>query len=143
MGNAAPGAAERLPPPPEGSKTVYFVRHAQSRWNLASHRPWRMARELFRVDHPLTAKGHQQALALRGAAFTGPAASGALEGLKGASVVYTSPYTRAVQTALTGLLPLWVDAANDGTLPPHVVAGAPAPLLHLRPLLRERKNTLL
>jgi broad specificity phosphatase PhoE/signal recognition particle receptor subunit beta len=142
MGNVAPGAAASLPAPPEGSKTVFFVRHAQSRWNLASHRPWRMPRELLRVDHPLTAKGHKQALALRGAAFTGPAASGALEGLKGASVVWASPYTRAVQTALAGLLPLWVDAANDGTLPPHVVAGAPAPSLQLRPLIRERKNTL-
>ena len=40
------------------------------------------------------------------------------------------------------LLPLWADAEMDGTLPPHVVAGAPAPSLQLRPLVRERKGLL-
>ena len=134
-GGAAGGGADAdtapFPPPSGGEKTVVFVNHAQSQGRAAS----------------LSTSGHEHVLALRGAAFKakrggGVTATAALDTIKGATTVWTSPHVRAVQTALTGLLPLWADAEMDGTLPPHVVAGAPAPSLQLRPLVRERKGLL-
>ena len=121
------------------SKTVIFIRHAESRWNRAK-RNKNVVQMFARRDHPLTPTGYAQALAL--AAAVG-AASGAgaplsteqasavsnlpaLAAIGGAQVVWASPLTRAVQTALVGLAPL---LSRDG-----------GPQLLLKPIIRERKN---
>mmetsp|Transcript_58522 Transcript_58522/g.136758 ORF Transcript_58522/g.136758 Transcript_58522/m.136758 type:complete len:325 (-) Transcript_58522:87-1061(-) len=95
---------------------VFLVRHGKSRWNLAQewYSPWGMFSE---NDHPLCPEGREQAEKLRLEAASeaklqamdgdlGHAAGGKLDLLQKffeASVIITSPLTRAVQTACIGL----------------------------------------
>eukprot|EP00928_Gymnodinium_smaydae_P073446 TRINITY_DN56654_c0_g1_i1.p1 TRINITY_DN56654_c0_g1~~TRINITY_DN56654_c0_g1_i1.p1 ORF type:complete len:316 (-),score=52.28 TRINITY_DN56654_c0_g1_i1:89-994(-) len=80
--------------------TVYVVRHGQSEWNLAAKQldPWTM---FSQVDHPLTARGIEQAKQLRtraeAARVAGDADADAL--LAPAARLYSSPLTRAASTA--------------------------------------------
>lgn len=79
------------------TRTVYIVRHAESRWNAA----WRrlnVAAMLSERDHGLTVAGADQSVALAGALLAGPislASPGAL--------VASSPLCRALQTATIAL----------------------------------------
>ncbi|CAK0849089.1 unnamed protein product [Prorocentrum cordatum] len=83
-----------------GRRTVYFVRHAESEWNVA-----KSSRNLYDMvrttDHPLSDRGLRQAeeLSARAAAA---ADQGDPHGtaLHQADVVYVSPLTRTVQTAV-------------------------------------------
>ena len=121
------------------TKTVFFIRHGESRWNSAQ-RNKNVLQLVARRDHPLTATGYAQVIAL--AAAVG-AASGAgaplsteqtsavsnlpaLAAIGEAQVVWASPLTRALQTALVGLAPL---LTRDG-----------GPQLLLKPVVRERKK---
>ena len=117
-----------------GTKTVIFVRHGQSRWNVATKQPWRLLVEGFRTDHGLSARGYEQAHTLRMHAFpaegVSPGGSApSLKALQAANVVWSSPHTRAVQTAIGGLLPLWQGPE-------------PVPTLRICPLVREHKGSL-
>jgi len=86
-----------------GRRTVYFVRHAESEWNVAqsSRNLYDMVRT---TDHPLSDRGLRQAeeLSARAAAA---ADQGDPHGtaLHQADVVYVSPLTRTVQTAVISL----------------------------------------
>mmetsp|Transcript_31204 Transcript_31204/g.57014 ORF Transcript_31204/g.57014 Transcript_31204/m.57014 type:complete len:321 (+) Transcript_31204:111-1073(+) len=91
---------------------VFLVRHGKSRWNLAQewYSPWGMYSE---NDHPLCQEGRVQAESLRAEAKAcaaddelGQLSSGKLDLLKKflePSVIFTSPLTRAVQTACIAL----------------------------------------
>jgi broad specificity phosphatase PhoE len=88
-------------------KVVYFVRHGQSQWNLAQKNvdPINMLRK---VDHGLSSGGIQEAEHLRQQIMVerevGVSAGGQINlGMAGATIVFSSPLTRAVQTALIGL----------------------------------------
>ena len=113
-----------LPPPTPGHarKTIYFVRHGESKWNAAkrAHNVYRLAKE---YDHPLNETGYQQALRLQQnirAAFNAcsstnssdgvppdaDAPSNASQGICAVEAIWASPLTRAVQTAIVGMAPL-------------------------------------
>mmetsp|Transcript_17939 Transcript_17939/g.38790 ORF Transcript_17939/g.38790 Transcript_17939/m.38790 type:complete len:385 (-) Transcript_17939:510-1664(-) len=95
-------------------KQLFIVRHAQSKWNAAQKS--RDVRTLLAYrDHPLTQRGCDQAEALAAAITSvmrnGPenehfAGRKVLAGLMKADAIWSSPHTRALQTALIGLRPL-------------------------------------
>jgi len=94
------------------SKTVYFVRHGESVWNNAQSKGLlhEMAAEL---DHPLSAKGAEQAEALRRRIEAGrKTGDAAATELCSPGVLYVSPLCRAVQTGLIALGPS--QAASGG-----------------------------
>lgn len=117
---------------------LFLVRHAESRWNLAQteHRLYGMFSE---NDHGITPGGRDQAevLCQNLCKLIAEAASGCSKGrrwdheyttkLLNPDVVYSSPFTRAVQTALIALQAV---LASKGTLV-------------LRPEAREQRNSLL
>lgn len=110
-----------LPPPPQSQrKTVFLIRHGESKWNAAKRgkNVYRMVRE---HDHPLNEDGYRQALALqhalraavdakesaRGSAGSAEVGSpSSMQQLANAGAMWASPLTRAVQTALVGLAPI-------------------------------------
>mmetsp|Transcript_133205 Transcript_133205/g.385439 ORF Transcript_133205/g.385439 Transcript_133205/m.385439 type:complete len:473 (-) Transcript_133205:77-1495(-) len=109
-------------------KTVVLIRHAESVWNEARNKKHfhKMAQE---TDHPLSAHGRQQAEAL--SSRLNEAANGRMDGneadrhllncLLKPDVVWVSPLTRAVQTAVIGLGPLLTrgDGLGELTLVPN------------------------
>lgn len=122
------------PATPETSRprTVIFVRHAQSEWNRATKRPWiGLPAALFGRDHALTPKGYAQADALREELEERKSHERVgLASVHSATAVWSSPCTRALQTAFVALLPLF-----QRDHPPVDVA--------VRPVAREQKNTVL
>jgi broad specificity phosphatase PhoE len=124
---------------PGKTKTVIFIRHAESRWNIATKRPVVMAAELTRCDHGLTQRGYDQACALQDALKDAladgeharesarEASSNNLDVLRAVTCVWASPLCRAMQTTLVGLLPVFTRPEG-------------APGLRLRPLVREHKK---
>ena len=114
-------------------KTVVFIRHAESHWNRAAKpkRPHLFLLALLGRDHTLTSKGYAQAAALQ-EALRECKAHGAGNGLAAAhdaGTVWISPLTRALQTALVGLLP--------------VLTREPAPPpVRLRPLIKEQRSSI-
>lgn len=116
---------------PAMAKTVIFIRHAESEWNVATKRPHRMVAALLRRDHPLSPKGYAQAVALQEALRDGKAnGSGAdLATTRSASTVWISPLSRALQTALIGLLPV----LSREPMPPAV---------RVRPLIKEQRGSI-
>lgn len=86
-------------------RTVYFIRHGESVWNEAQSklRLHEMART---SDHPLSESGRRQAEELsRRIAEAGSRGDPAARQLLEADVVYASPLTRAIQTAVIALGP--------------------------------------
>ncbi|KAJ1617418.1 histidine phosphatase superfamily, partial [Pavlovales sp. CCMP2436] len=82
-------------PPP--TRTVYLVRHAESRWNAA----WRrlnVAAMLRETDHGLTVVGVDQAGTLAGVLLAEPIALGSP-----GAIITSSPLCRALQTAAVAL----------------------------------------
>jgi len=79
-------------------RTVFFVRHGESYWNKAQSELdlWSMA---IKKDHPLSNRGRQQAEELAARLEAGTAD---VEPMIHPDVVYVSPLTRAVQTAVIG-----------------------------------------
>ena len=97
-------ATPRIPDLQQAAKRVYFIRHAESEWNSGAKRgPMGILRALMKIDHPLTKKGYSQAAALQQALRDQPPDD--LAGVLSAEAVWTSPQTRAVQTALVAFLP--------------------------------------
>lgn len=78
-------------------RTVYFVRHGESSWNKAQSKMdlYEMGRQ---TDHPLSTKGRDQAENLNSLIEKAENAM-----LLKPDVVYVSPLTRAIQTAVIGL----------------------------------------
>ena len=129
----------------EASKKVYFIRHAESRWNLALRSMDVITLVMRCTDAPITGGGYRQAHALQVGlqAMLAPGESTAavdesdgtvlsLVELGAADGVWCSPFTRCVQTALVGLLPLFDEKPKRRLLLP--------PPLTLKPVLRERKK---
>ena len=85
-----------------GMKTVYILRHGESQWNVAQKN--RDPVGMFgKFDHALTAVGVAQAEALRSRVRAVPRNSDERLDFDAATVIYCSPLTRAVQTALVAL----------------------------------------
>mmetsp|Transcript_80941 Transcript_80941/g.241215 ORF Transcript_80941/g.241215 Transcript_80941/m.241215 type:complete len:337 (-) Transcript_80941:120-1130(-) len=112
---AAAAAGEEAADPPR-KQVVFFVRHAESRWNRAQAE-YGLVSMLWENDHGLSEWGRGQAEALRSRlrATLAKAGDGVRELPAGApeelwlaallrpDVVYSSPFTRALQTAVIGL----------------------------------------
>lgn len=134
--------AERMPVELEqGRVVVYLVRHGQSRWNEAQKR--RDVVGLVRgVDHQLTGIGVRQARALSShlcdlatSGSVAPSSSSDTDDLGdilGADAVWSSPLSRALQTALLGMTPVLMRQKPT--------ASPALPPLVLKPVLREKKN---
>ena len=124
-----------------GVKTIFFVRHGESKWNAAKrgHNVYKMVRE---HDHPLNETGYRQALSLQTALRNALAASSAASSsngsggnngagasaaqlMAGAEAYWASPLTRALQTAIVGLSP---------------ILSQPGKTLELKLNAREKKN---
>jgi len=99
-------------------KTVVFVRHAQSIWNEAQSKKnvYKMAKD---TDHALSATGVQQAEALSrllSNAAADPADAEQVGCILQPDVVYVSPLTRAVQSAVIGLGPTLVQPGGPAQM---------------------------
>lgn len=88
---------------------VFFLRHAESRWNRAQD-SYALISMLWENDHGLSEDGRRQAEALRRhirevveLGKCPPEEKPWVEAFTKPDVVYTSPFTRAVQTAAIGL----------------------------------------
>lgn len=95
-------------------RTVFFVRHAESVWNEAQSKNHfhKMAKE---TDHPLSARGRQQAEALRERlrpAKHAKSGNDAATAMRKSDVVYVSPLTRAVQTAVIAIGPMLTEGGH-------------------------------
>ena len=93
-------------------KTLFLIRHGESKWNAAKrhHNVYKLMKE---NDHPLNEAGYRQACILQKAlraALAAPPAEGAplsaAQQMANAGAFWASPLTRALQTALVGLLPI-------------------------------------
>ena len=120
----------RVKPSGQTSKQVFFVRHGESRWNEAQAKG-QVIQMLSTVDHPLNATGYAQATALgqairtavddpQGELNSSASESNAIRSLVSATAVWSSPLTRAMQTAMIGLEPLlqrpsWVAQPDTST----------------------------
>jgi len=97
--------------------TVFFVRHAESEWNRA-RRNMNLYRMFRTKDHPLSVHGRDQAEALH-TRLQGSASSGVASRatpMLTPDIIYVSPLTRAVQTAVIGLRQALVAADRPGEL---------------------------
>jgi len=97
-------------------RTVFFVRHAESVWNAAQSKKHyhKMARE---TDHPLSVRGARQAKDLSerlATASNGKQLDPELAAFLKPDIVYTSPLTRAVQTAVLALGPSLTEPGGLG-----------------------------
>lgn len=107
-----------------GRRSVFFVRHGESVWNRAQSKL--QLHEMARTtDHPLTKKGRDQAegLCRRLGMVRETGEDSSAEGMLHPDVVYISPLTRAVQTAIIGLGPV---LTQSGTSPVEMVLMANA-----------------
>ena len=126
------------------SKTVIFVRHAESRWNRAQ-KTRNLALLLASMDAPITSMGYEQALTLQlalrevsgGGDESGTAA--VLTELCRAERIWVSPLTRALQTALVALLPVY-EGPSPVPASGSQRATEAARGMALRPIARERKS---
>jgi len=89
-------------------REVWFIRHGESVWNKAQSQ-LDLKTMAERTDHPLSAKGREQAEALSEklqlAANAGSDFDETMESLFQPDVVYSSPLTRAIQTSVIALGP--------------------------------------
>eukprot|EP00746_Dinoflagellata_sp_MGD_P009518 gnl/MRDRNA2_/MRDRNA2_119381_c0_seq1.p1 gnl/MRDRNA2_/MRDRNA2_119381_c0~~gnl/MRDRNA2_/MRDRNA2_119381_c0_seq1.p1 ORF type:complete len:490 (+),score=111.15 gnl/MRDRNA2_/MRDRNA2_119381_c0_seq1:86-1555(+) len=93
-------------------KTVYFVRHGESIWNKAQSQ-MDLVEMGKTTDHALSLKGRQQAQKLREQVKDAMATKDAnLEGFFKPDVVFVSPLTRAIQTAVIGMEDVLTDKSN-------------------------------
>ncbi|KAJ8606491.1 hypothetical protein CTAYLR_005901 [Chrysophaeum taylorii] len=83
-------------------KTVFLIRHGESEWNVAQ-RQFDVVGMFGQFDHGLTNRGARQAEALRRRVRGANKTDAARLEFEGATRVYCSPLTRAVQTALIAL----------------------------------------
>jgi len=93
-------------------KTVYFVRHGESIWNKAQSQ-MDLVEMGKTTDHALSLKGRQQAQKLKEQVTDAMQAKEAkLEGFFKPDVVFVSPLTRAIQTAVIGLEDVLTSKSN-------------------------------
>eukprot|EP00929_Paragymnodinium_shiwhaense_P090817 TRINITY_DN50915_c0_g1_i1.p1 TRINITY_DN50915_c0_g1~~TRINITY_DN50915_c0_g1_i1.p1 ORF type:complete len:471 (+),score=82.50 TRINITY_DN50915_c0_g1_i1:113-1525(+) len=78
-------------------KTIFFIRHGESRWNSAQS-SWNVYELLRMQDHPLSDRGRQQCEIL-GERLSAPGEDSTACSIAGADAIYVSPLTRAIQTA--------------------------------------------
>jgi len=97
--------------------TVFFVRHGESIWNRAQAK-MQVYEQVRTTDHGLSDKGREQAEALRTRLLSAdkPQELGLAAGMLQPDVVYVSPLTRAVQTAIISLGQLLVKPDGLGEL---------------------------
>jgi broad specificity phosphatase PhoE len=86
---------------PTTKKTLFFVRHGESKWNEAQEK-MNLVNMLKEYDHGLSEMGRVQADSLCRDITTG-ADDPDVARLLSATAVYSSPLTRAIETALIGL----------------------------------------
>jgi broad specificity phosphatase PhoE len=92
-----------------GPRTIFFVRHGQSVWNKAQSNL--DVYEMYkRADHPLSSFGRDQAIGL--ASELASATDKSAAQLGSPDMVYVSPLTRAIQTAVIGLGDALVKSGN-------------------------------
>jgi len=112
-----------VPGDPPQRKTVYLIRHGESVWNQAQKD--KNVGDMLDFDHPLNKTGIEQAQKLRQSwQEAAEAARGGAPGLEGgkldgfleADAIYSSPLSRALQTALVGLKDLPVAEREGLTL---------------------------
>jgi broad specificity phosphatase PhoE len=102
-------------------KTVYIIRHGESVWNKAQH-DLNVVEMLSDTDHPLNEAGKAQAEMLQKSLLEG---GPVVDEMLKADVILCSPLTRAVETFLIGLKPMF-DAGMRSVI--------------LNPNLREKRN---
>ena len=129
---AEPAPIEALPD--SHARTLYLIRHGESRWNRAAKKRhlWEL---LTKRDHPLTERGYAQALELQHdlqhaielRRVEDGGAGSSLGDLADATDLWSSPLTRAMQTALVALRPLLRSSSRSASL-------------WLKPCARERKK---
>merc|ERR1711990_1322926 len=105
-----------LLPPSTKKKTVFFIRHGESTWNAAQDgtnekgKIENLASMAESRDNPLSATGIKQVRALetkvKAAAADSEKATPGEKAFLGATSVWMSPLTRAVQTGLIGAQPV-------------------------------------
>jgi len=89
-------------------RTVFFIRHAESAWNKAQSK--HNFYEMFKTrDHPLSQEGREQAESLdkRIRAIANEPKDSPNAAILTPDVIYVSPLTRAVQTAVIALQPVF------------------------------------
>jgi len=107
-GEPAPTITIRRVHPPSTQKQIYFIRHGESMWNAAEKNM--NVKGMMKFDHPLNEAGRMQASNLNRAWLDKvaarkkgdellPSETKSLE----ADCIFTSPLTRATQTALLAL----------------------------------------
>ncbi|KAL1520503.1 hypothetical protein AB1Y20_022082 [Prymnesium parvum] len=115
-------------------KRLFLVRHGESFWNSAQSR-MDVVPLLTQIDHPLTLTGYHQAAVLAAALRTAQrhyfAQPRLVRQLLDAEAVWSSPLTRALQTAIVGAAPL---------LSPRGCCAPPPKPLHLRVNAREHQK---
>eukprot|EP00667_Euglena_gracilis_P012858 EG_transcript_13227 len=91
---------QRALPPLPPTKTIFLLRHAQSKWNAAqaAHAFHQMAQ----YDHPINATGMAQARQFRDQ-WLSSSPSALQEAFMEAELIFCSPLTRAIQTCLLAL----------------------------------------
>jgi broad specificity phosphatase PhoE len=87
--------------PTSSSKTIFFVRHGESKWNQAQE-SMNLVNMLKEYDHGLSGDGMLQAADLARAIAEHIDEPDTIE-LLSATTIFCSPLTRAIQTALIGL----------------------------------------
>lgn len=94
-------------------RTVFFIRHAESAWNKAQseHNFYQMWKT---TDHPLSQRGSCQAEALAERIQSGSTLESRDAIMLKPDVIYCSPLTRAIQTAVIALGPVF-NASSDSS----------------------------
>eukprot|EP00298_Acanthocystis_sp_HF-20_P015701 c21231_g3_i2.p1 GENE.c21231_g3_i2~~c21231_g3_i2.p1 ORF type:complete len:411 (+),score=168.36 c21231_g3_i2:49-1233(+) len=105
-------------------KKLFFVRHGESKWNKAQA-DMDVSAMLSETDHALDDEGVNQALGLE-EKLSNPSTQFTKEenDFLSADIIFSSPLTRAAQTALIGLNPILQKKK----------------IIHLKPNLREKRN---
>jgi broad specificity phosphatase PhoE len=95
-----------VPEPSSMVKTVFFIRHGESKWNQAQE-SMNLLNMLKEYDHGLSATGKVQAVGLAqdisASVVNGQARNPDAGELLSATRIFCSPLTRAIQTSLIGL----------------------------------------
>lgn len=95
-------------------RTVFFIRHGQSVWNKAQSNN-NFYQMLKTKDHPLSTGGRDEAEALAKRIQNAESSGHANDGrILRPDVIYCSPLTRAVQTAVIALQPVFKAGKSEG-----------------------------
>jgi len=87
--------------PDISTKNIFFIRHGESKWNAAQEQ--KDVLKLLAYDHPLNKEGVEQAQRLQKKSMQSEKKESSEELFFQATQIYSSPLTRALQTALISL----------------------------------------